>query len=402
MQYTINQLRQEIFSKVYEVYDIFKDFYGEPHVDLQEVPDDLSIETMLSTRGYQPEEGVYNLSEGQLENIKNCYRNCNYVILVWWPNVTITNENNKSVKIQDLYAQVKVAIDGRIPYEFWGFFLNRTTFPETQYNSHYLHSHVPRFDGLPYFNRPCLGTGPINHTIMNLKNEFDVPMWMLFCHELNLYVQVESLRGGPYIRMETIGAGDDLSSYNEYGNVIVYDNLFGYRKISPEYKDSLKPVILDFALYYLKHGHLAFSYKDGGFHAGMPCFDFMVDISNAFIDYYNQKKFIERSALFGNNMLRKAVAKDGKFYEEETIANHDYSYEGRDMFVFKGEMKHLHIIRESTTAVETVLLLNSAIAMFILNNLLKIINYRYKNEYTKLTSGKGEGSAPTYQTVAYL
>ena len=35
MEYTINQLYKKVFQKVFDVYDVFSNFFGEDYVDLQ-------------------------------------------------------------------------------------------------------------------------------------------------------------------------------------------------------------------------------------------------------------------------------------------------------------------------------------------------------------------------------
>jgi hypothetical protein len=218
MQYTINQLRQEIFGKVYEVYDVFQNFFGEQFTDLQEVPEDDLIISSLSNWNVHPgdAEGTWLLNGRQLTSVKNQWSTLKPVIMVWWPEVTVTNENDKSITIQDLYAKIQITLEGRIPYEVRSFMLCRTTFSEVQYISGYQHSHLPSFRGISGFEAPCLGTGPINNTVLELKNNCDSTEWMLFCQELSMYVTVESLRGGPYIRMETIGSKRQSSDYTDF------------------------------------------------------------------------------------------------------------------------------------------------------------------------------------------
>ena len=46
MQYSLNELRQRIFSKVNDVYEVFQNYFGEEFTDLQNIPTD---EDLLST-----------------------------------------------------------------------------------------------------------------------------------------------------------------------------------------------------------------------------------------------------------------------------------------------------------------------------------------------------------------
>ena len=406
MQYTINEIRQEVFSKVFQVYDIIKDFFGEEHVDLQGIPTDSELlEVMAVYEVTDIGEGRYEVSADALNRIKRYYGSLVPFILIWWPRVTVTNENGRSVNIQDLYAKVKVTMEGRIPYEYRGFMLCRTTYSKVQYLCGYMHSHVPSFYSMPDFALPCLGTGPINNTIMDLKNGFDELIWMLFCQELSLYVTVESLKGGPHFRMEQIGSRRELYGYSEYKDgytlTAIYSN---HRIMETERIDYFNNILSDFILYYLQYGHLSVNYKNGMFEAGMTYFDYMIDVSNAFIDFFNQFGNSESlGRLHHDKFIVKALAADNRFYDPDDRGYHRNSLqdEGNDMFIFKGEMKHLHIEQEEESETTVTTLLANDIAMYILSNVLKIINYRYRNEHNN-KSGSERASATTYKAVCYL
>lgn len=408
MQCTISQLNQETFGTVLNVYEVFKNFFGESFVDLQGIPDEDSIiDDICSITGYeQIERDVpFEIDNSTLRRVRGFYERHYFspFILVHWPYVTVTNENNRSVQIQDLYAKVKVCLNGTIPYEYRGFTLCRTTFPKEQYLSHYLHSHTPSFYGVPSFENPCLGTGPINNTIMDLKNTYEEALWMLFCQELALYVTVESLSGGPYIRMESIGSIKPLRGYADYShnNSSYSDICFSIRRNYNYNEEAFKTILVEFIHYYLKHGHLSLNFNNGSYDVGMPYFDYMVDISNAFIDFCNIKQDISLK-----KCLVQCLAANNRFYSTEdsgsTNAEHTIStVEGSEMFLFKGEMQHLHITQGAEEQFEITHILNNSIAMYILNSILKTINYRYKNEYNKRFF-TADSSTPTCQKVYYI
>lgn len=410
MQYTIDNLRQKIFKPVYDVYEVFQNFFEEPRTDLRDIPSDTMIAEVLASFDISAsEDGTYELTVGNIRRIKNYYSTLRPFILVWWSQVTVTNENDRSVNIQDLYAKIALTIEGRIPYENTGFQLTRSTFSKTQYLSGYCHSHVPHFRGLPYWENPCLGTGPIRNTIGDLKNGYEEALWMLFCQELSLYVTVESLRGGPYFRMENIGSDTSLSGYSGYSTGIMeFSNLYPFHRNNPVKKVVFQNLIKSFALHYLQHGHLALSYKQGSFIPGMPYFDFMIDISNGFIDYYNQYGERENvSQLYDKGIIIKVLAADGKFFRRESYSNgEDFrQHEGEHILYFKDRDITLHVEDEANVETQETLLLNHDIAMYILQNILKIINFRYKNEYNskQLGSNPTEGdTTSTGKTVLYL
>ena len=404
MQYTISQLKREVFSKVYEVYDIFQNFFGEEFTDLQNLPNDRQLERVLVDYEIDiSNPDSYNISRSQLRRLKEFYALTKYAIMVWWPRVTVTNENNKSVVIQDLYAMIEVTLEGRIPYENRGFKLNRTTFSEIQFVSGYLHSHIPHFSGVPDFNNPCLGSGPINNTIMDLKNGFEDTVWMLFCQELSLYVTVESLKGGPYFRLETIGSRHDLIGFSDFTGS--FNHLIELRSFQRNNDDRrFKEMLREFIKYYLENGHLSISYKNKSYQSGLSYFDYMIDISNAFIDFFNQSGNRNNlQELYDNRILVKAFAAENKFYRNNNRSSDNSSnLEGTEMFRFKGEVKTLHILRSSEDEMHETTLLHNDIALFILHSILRIINYRYKNEHNEQIGSNQAGASTTNQTVCYL
>lgn len=412
MLYSIGELRQEVFQKVFDVYDIFKDFFDEKFVDLQDIPGDDDIKEVFQTYDVEESEyeDSYEISEFQLSSIKGYYSSLQPIIYVWWPNVIVTNENDRSVHIQDLYAKVKVTMDGQIPVEFHGFQLTRSTFSELQFTSGYIHSHVPRRNGLPRFSDPCLGTGPIKNTILDLKSNYEEALWMLFCQELSLYVTVESLAGGPYFRMESIVTSSKFYNYSDY-NLNLCTNLntnnFSFlRGKAEEYINTFKLIIKDFTLWYLKKGRLSFNFKNGSYVPGMPFFDYMIDISNCFIDYFNHHEITWENVefLYNHELLIKASVSNGQFYRYiDADIPRDFELEGEHILFFKGRDIKLRIDRSAEERREPVTLLGVSLAMFILRNILKIINYRYTNNGKRIEHTSGETSiTSTYQTVCYI
>ena len=177
----------------------------------------------------------------------------------------MTNENDKSIIIQDLYAKIELDAKGNIPTEDRGFTLNRATYPMEQWVCGYMHSHISNIPkgNLTSFQSPCLGTGPINNTVLELKNNCDSTEWMLFCQELSMYVTVESLRGGPYIRMETIGSKRQSSDYTDFKLTSrSIREVIGSYWIPQDKREYFNSIYSGFIPYYLEHGHLPDVYME--------------------------------------------------------------------------------------------------------------------------------------------
>ncbi len=152
MKYTVNQLYQQLYEKPLNIYEIFKGFFGEDFVDIQtclgrelssfkeylfaKICDDSSIINGAAEKDYNL---PFDITEILLKELKNTVEDKRFIIYVWWPKVIVTNEYDKSVNIQDLYAKIEIQGDGTIPYECNGFRLNRATYSREQFMSGYMH-----------------------------------------------------------------------------------------------------------------------------------------------------------------------------------------------------------------------------------------------------------------------
>lgn len=411
MQYTINQLYQHIYEKVDNIYDIFKGFFGENNVDLQytiarnTVISYIIAELQRKNVDLDLKDQEYNTSydvpDSALESLEAFFALNKSIIYVWWNRVKITNENNKSVTIQDLYAKIEVQMNGRIPYENHGFLLNRATYSKEQFLSDYMHSHICEIpkDDFTKFEKPCLGTGPINGTIMTLKNDYDEVTWMLFCDELSLYVTVESLTGRPYKYLEHIGYRERLYRYNGFD----FTNNAYAEKF---YICFSKEDFIKFIKYYLQKGHLSITYKNGKYSCGMPYYEYIIDISNAFIDYYNAYLIGKENSdrLFNCGILNCVLFVNGKFYRNEntTCRNLD-RYRNNFVLNFKGKDIYTTITEDAESESTLTTVIDNDIAMYILKSILRIINFRYnKNEHKFTTAGINQGTSTVKERISYL
>lgn len=399
MKYTTKQIWDQLLERVNDTYDIFKAFFGEAYVDLQreglpytyENQKD-NISKYIANTGVAKVVGedevyglIYDLSEEALEEVEEHYANSKYNIFVWWDKVTVTNENDKSITIQDLYAKVPITMNGTIPFESIGFRLNRATYPEIQFRSDYMHSHIQNIPKSAFstFMQPCLGRGPIIQTIMTLKNDYDEAMWMLFCEELSRYVTVESLEGVPWKKLESVGARVSDTTY--YAHMI-------WKRPDILCSNSCHVTILrehlkDFIKYYLENGHLSISYQYGYYTMGTPYFDYIIDISNAFINFYNSYLntfFPDPHTLFERGLIKERIIDNGKFYA--SAYNSDFYsgildiYQDKYVLTFKGKRICTKILPQEKNEdddVHTSIILDNEFAVYILSKILHVINYRY-------------------------
>ena len=398
----IGELYSLLMDKPNQVLAIFNDFFGEDKVDMQgfmsvdELKSWLSvtpISTYILRELLDMSMGDYNTYSSQpLTNLRGevldlvLNQLCSEIvdtigdikfssgfILVHFPHVRITNEYNRFVDINHLYAKVKVLHNGSMN----GYFsLNRAEYTYLHISSGYMHSHVSTIPTSDFtkFQTPCTGTGPINDTISNLSNEFDSDIWRLFCLELSKYVEVESIAGTPYHRLENLGTS----------NMGAGENVF--RVVNQlRYEDSIKEMIKEFVPYFIKQGKLKFNYANGSYSIGMSFTEYILVISNEFIDWYN-KKFNNKewkytfSTLKRSDVLKEGIIANNKIYYENSRRNVNScaAYNGQKMCTFKGKDVLINIVDINEVKEDNKsIILNTNIALYILSKILRVINYRY-------------------------
>ena len=191
----------------------------------------------------------------------------------------------------------------------------------------------------------------------------------MFCLELNKFVEVESIIGVPYRRLEKIGTQSRGRTDSEF-KIANYNPLRG------------NELIKEFIPYFIKQGKLKFNYNRGYYSIGMSFTEYILTISNEFITWYNKK--------FNNNEIKYSFAylKESNILKEVTINkdiiyydNHNYSdvitNNGAKICKFKGKDIFLNIINTDGENNNKSVILNVETALYILLKILYVINYRY-------------------------
>ena len=399
----IEELYSLLMDKPNQVLAIFNDFFGEDKVDMQgfmsvdelkswlsvtpisnyasresldmsmEDYDTYSSQSLTDLRGEVLDLVLDQLCSREIVDYIGDTRFSSGFILVHFPHVRITNEYNRFVDINHLYAKVEVLHNGSMN----GYFsLNRAEYTYLHISSGYMHSHVSTIPTSDFtkFQIPCTGTGPINDTISNLSNEFDSDIWRLFCLELSKYVEVESIAGTPYHRLENLGTS----------NMGAGENVF--RVVNQlRYDDSIKEIIKEFVPYFIKQGKLKFNYANGSYSIGMSFTEYILVISNEFIDWYN-KKYNNKEwrytfdTLKRSDVLKEGIIANNKIYYENSRRNvNSYAaYNGKRMCTFKGKDVLINIVDINEVKEDNKsIILNTNIALYILSKILRVINYRY-------------------------
>lgn len=405
----VETLYRELLELPRAVTEIFNDFYGEERVDLQPI----SLEDFISVLN---EYSMYDLVGGSAstfatssymrsnhnEDIISDFRNTMHrypvtesvaifdrfvpymkefignrwfidiPIIVHFPHVTIRNEYDRTVEVDNLWARVPVTWEGK--GKGW-FKMNRSEYDVVHMQSDYMHSHVSGIDFEFKFRSVCTGSGPINNTMSSLTVGFDEPIWQLFCLELERYMGTESLTGGPYRRMENIGANGS----SKRDNFPIEQN----NHISKEY--FTKELSSKFLDYLFTNNILKFNYRKGSYGLAHTFTDTVLTISNAFIDWYNDeyRKAPNMPALYdlqGDGVLKQAIIANGAIYDPNSNASRDYSqYVGRKVLTFKGHDVNLVINGLANGARNVSTILNLDIIREYVWAILELLNCEYGN-----------------------
>lgn len=421
---TYNELKDEILKLIqarkraicshqYEVIDLLRDYFTEELTDVtylasdNELLDDFtrrplddiaysvvvntayrheSIRHLASTfdNGIIPDqvnqilENVLIASTAYIDNLIS--RNSYAYLYIRFPKVTITNEDDKSVDINELYVLVIIRENGTLRRNFS---MVRSSYPIIQWLSQYSHSHLPRLETneVPHFDDPCLGSGPLVNTQDSIKYEFNIDMWGLFAFELEKYVTQESLTGGPYIKLESIGKSSEATEIK-----LCYSDRIEVSCDNIDFRD--------FLISYCNHNSINVSYKEGQYNLGITDLNFVISLSDYFIKWYNNKVaegiyYTTLNSLIDNNVLNKVIIDGNKVYSDSIIDNIDniQALEGSTLameedserdFIFKGKPVKLHI--EGNLNIKSdnyTLLLNTDICSYMLTKILEVINNKY-------------------------
>ena len=313
-------------------------------------------------------------------------------ILIHWPEVTVTNENDRSIVIKELYALIIVTQDGTLNGTFR---LNRSEYSCTEWFNHYMHSHVPPiYHEAPWeFSSSCLGGGPIRDTMTYLNSEFDEDFWTMFALELDKYVHTESLSGGPYKRIEELNRLPETCMDEIYEEITIG---FSYSQYVDDSR--LNRILALFIPYMIGKKPFLFTFNDR-FLIADSNYNIIVKTSNLFIEWFNgiedeEEKINIKDFMFESKYLGKYKAHDGEIFRLEE-RRHDYApyreINGRRLWEFKGHDVYLNITgipdEEEIPIVYdpfTSTLLKPSLVLYITGKILNVINRQYgrKKEHT--------------------
>lgn len=396
-------LEEYLFSqdKINEILQVFIDCYGEDNVDIQlnisfdyfvSLLHDTPHRSLVDNGWYMPLIGCSKCTIKDLiaryKQDKNTYikkyvdiYSVNVYILIYFPKITVTNEYDESVDIEEVYVRVPINLMGKMISNFE---IIRTKYSYIQYVSGYMHSHA--HSGISKTSRDwrgmCLGSGPLITTTHTLKQSYDLDIWRLFCIELDEYLKVESVSGVPYIRMNRIG-NNSLHTYHINKNILNH-----IQNVIKQYPSFIK----DFLKFFIKKicsNTDYFAFRNNDICWAISDEQFAIVLSKYFIKYCNcrnKETEINIDSIISNFMVKvqRNVSGDLKYFVQSNSYNYtDDSQSDTKALTFKGQDKYVKIdTKVETSQNKEIYLLNPDIVSQILNYLLKVINYGNTEEFT--------------------
>ena len=335
---------KQVFDKAFQVAKVAEDYFGKDLVDFQ-----------------------------WKDNFKSEERKNYIYLLIKFPHVRITNEEDEWIDIQDLLVRIMVLRTGAM-YSYPTFI--RTTYPLLQWVNNYMHSHISFYrSDYKNWHDMCLGRSQLNSTINSLNGAFDLDIWGLYFYELEKSVQVESIKGVPYHRLSSVTSKAEVPIPNYYriNEANSYNMDIGTFKGLP-----------DFLIYLLHTVDIEFAWNGECYVLGEPMLNFWIKVSNAFIEWINKMRFYR----FPRSMMCKYIISESKVYRPTDYADlQELPEENNDYmdFYFKGVPQKLTVFKENNDGsnVKEILLLSDNYFTTLLSSILSNINRHYGREKIK-------------------
>lgn len=323
-----------------------------------------------------------------------------YSLYIYWPEVKVTNENDKSVTIQDVFVRVNTSAQGICFNESEPFTVLKTSFSKIQWNHRYIHSHVREYSNFG-FKHICLGTGPIRRTISKLRDfPNDVLALKLFFWELDKVMHVESLAGVPYIRLASLQENSStpisaVMNHNyEWLNLAIYDS-------------GTKSTIYKFLSSFVKAVEIPTVFVDGKYTLACSFVDFAILLTNYYNKWYKtwekaEMRGIKIPAHVGSVPMQPYVIKDGKLYDYYQVRIPRIREADKDkVFTFKGQDFKLKIVDGDLEDTSPVYLIDVGIVASVIDFILKAINMALTEDYEQKEQ-KGKNKIDYEQSRALL
>lgn len=338
------------------IIDTYKDFYSEDRLD-------------TSIYSFELKD---NLAKGYTSDTEEVNGFTYFQCTVYHPKITITNEKGKSHNITDVYVSVS--------FPSLTISLGRTSYTPEEVAVGYIHSHVHSGNYFNQMNDFCTGNSdtPINK-IKRLIKSFDGTKDELntlissFIIEIERMIRIESLEGGPYIRMSAIRRG--IFSEGNPPITLTADSVLPLH-ITRSVRVSYIKDIKDFFMYYASLRLDTFYYD--GHNWQLSCSD------NEFIRRVTKVAKLYKNTRSKSGLFKDVLYIDGLYYENNSRSYYRIHPNTYASWQFKSQLLRV-IVKDSPKqkTVEKCKILHDNIISALYNFLLNIINSVYANSKYK-------------------
>ena len=295
-----------------------------------------------------------------------------YSIIIRFNDVIVSNGKGDKALIQEIYVKVPLKYNGNM---YSGMQWLRTTYSYYHWQNNYAHSHLSRISDrqAPTWKAPCTGTGPINLTMDSLRAHPTDDLWALFCYELEECIKVESLAGGPYIRIDELWEGE----------VTLYSDL-GRTEILPVADAVEKELIQNV----INSGKLEFKWENGAYSVCNSVADLMTIVSTEFFKIckeHSENSSLPRISTFSYDFCDAVISGQNiKVVSGGSELTHAVDLNNTVLFTFKGAPVKLRILDvDDVNTKNTKTFLKMPYVASIISKINNLANYYYGNNKTR-------------------
>lgn len=340
------------------IIDTYKDFYADDRLDVIVYNPILrNYLTKEDSSEEDPPEDI--LSDNILA----------FECTTYHPEITITNERGNTHTITDVYVNVS--------FPHLKIALGRASYTPEEVTVGYIHSHVHSGNFFDYMNDFCTGNNdtPINVIKRHIKNfnakKDDLSTLISsFIIEVERMIRVESIEGGPYIKMSSIRKGVGKQPIFLHTKNII--SLSINRCIRVGYKKDIQ----NFILYYASLRLDSFYYDGQNWQLSGSDAEFISRVTKVAKAYKGIKT---KSSLFTN-----ALYADGLYYDNSRATVYHLHPNTYSSWKFKNQVIKITLKDSSENkGMESCKILNPSIIEVVYNFLLNLINSVYVNNRYK-------------------
>lgn len=288
-------------------------------------------------------------------------------IVVHFPKITIRNEKGQEHTIYDLFSQT--SFNGRGQF-VGGPLFKRASYTNAEFLTDYMHSHVPGIGDPSDWMNCCLGNGPINTTITALRLDPTWENWLLYTVQLGQYVQVESLAGVPYRRIEStfLNSRNRVSSYDFA--LLSRSDILNMGIPIKDFKEFISYLFENLSTYGIRMSYIKYPSWN------MNVLETTITLSKAFRDWYNAGHTeLTFQDLRSRRILVPCIVEGDTIVSGSSQGAHNSNKIGKDVIVFKGRLYTVNIIPEEQEGPNTRLLLSQSFVTQIIHYLLLVLIY---------------------------